>query len=141
MADDGIKVNLALSLHSARKETRNELLPVSKKYTLDMLSEALKYYTNNTRLKVTIEYLLLNGVNDSAEDANELVRFCSRFASKINLIEYNPVSELPFQKSTPENTALFLKTLQAKNIISKIRKSRGKDIDAACGQLANKIKK
>jgi len=141
MADDGCKINLAISLHSAKMATRNELLPISKKYPLEMLSDALRYYTNKTKLKITIEYLLLNGINDSAEDANELVRFCSVFASKINLIEYNPVPELAFQKSTPENTALFLKTLQAKHIISKIRKSRGKDIDAACGQLANKIKK
>ncbi len=141
MADDECKVNLALSLHSAKIETRNELLPVSKKYSLERLSEALRYYTTKSKQKVTIEYLLLSGINDSVEDANELVRFCSHFASKINLIEYNPVPELAFQKSSPENTALFLETLQEKNIISKIRKSRGKDIDAACGQLANKVKK
>ena len=140
LADDGIKVNLALSLHTPIDEVRFNLLPVSKKYPLDQLSESLRYYTHKLNLKVTIEYLLLKGINDSTHDAKELVKFCSRFASKINLIEYNSVPGLDFERATPENTALFLKTLQEKNIISKIRKSRGKDIDAACGQLANKLK-
>lgn len=141
LADDGIKINLALSLHTANDEVRNKLLPVSKKYPLKELTSSLKYYTFKLKQKVTVEYLLLNGINDSIKDANELVKFCSQFASKINLIEYNTVKGFDFQPSTKENTALFLKTLQEKNIISKIRKSRGKDIDAACGQLANKLKK
>lgn len=138
LADDNISVNLAISLHTARPEVRNDLIPVAKKYSLEKLSESLRYYSIKTKQKVTIEYLLLNGINDSVEDANELVKFCSLFASKINLIEYNPVSELSFQKSNEANTALFLKILQEKNMIAKLRKSRGKDINAACGQLANK---
>jgi 23S rRNA (adenine2503-C2)-methyltransferase len=140
MADDNIKINLAISLHSANPQKRINLLPVSKKYSLEMLADSLMYYTQKTKQKITIEYLLLKGVNDSVTDAEELVKFCSRFASKINLIEYNPVVELPFERSTSENTALFLKTLESKNILAKIRRSRGKDIDAACGQLANKGK-
>jgi 23S rRNA (adenine2503-C2)-methyltransferase len=138
LADDKSSVNLAISLHTARSDVRNELIPVAKKYSLENLSESLKYYSVKTKQKVTIEYILLNGVNDKFEDAIELVKFCSRFASKINLIEYNPVSELPFQKSSETNTALFLKILLEKNMIAKLRKSRGKDIDAACGQLAGK---
>ena len=138
LADDKSSVNLAISLHSARSDIRNELVPVAKKYLLDKLSESLRYYSTKTKQKVTIEYLLLNEINDTKEDAMELVKFCSRFASKINLIEYNPVSELSYQKSSEANTALFLKLLQEKKMIAKLRKSRGKDIDAACGQLANK---
>jgi len=140
LADDNCTVNLALSLHSAKTDVRNELIPAAKKSSLEKLSESLSYYTRKLKQKVTIEYLLLQGINDSVEDANELVKFCSTFASKINLIEYNPVSDLPFKKSDDERTASFLKILHDKNIIAKLRKSRGKDIDAACGQLANKGK-
>jgi 23S rRNA (adenine2503-C2)-methyltransferase len=140
LADDNCTVNLALSLHSAKADVRNDLIPVAKKSSLEKLSESLSYYTRKLKQKVTIEYLLLHGINDSADDAHELVKFCSTFASKINLIEYNSVPELPFKKSDDKNAALFLKILHDKNIIVKLRKSRGKDIDAACGQLANKSK-
>lgn len=138
LAKDNIKVNLALSLHTAKPEVRQELLPVANKYTLERIAQALKFYTNTLKKEVTFEYLLLKGINDSLDDAKSLINYCSHVASKVNIIEYNPVDDLPFQKSTTENTALFLKTLYAKNLNVKLRRSRGKDIDAACGQLANK---
>ncbi len=141
LADDGIKVNLALSLHTANPEVRKKLLPVANKYSLDEISKALKYYTSKLNSKVTFEYLLLSGVNDSVEDAKLLINFCSNVASKVNVIEYNEVENLPFKKSSEKNTALFLKTVYDKKINIKIRRSRGIDIDAACGQLANKQKK
>lgn len=140
LADDNIKVNLALSLHTAKPEIRKTLLPVANKYSLQNISEALKYYTSKLKLKVTFEYLLLSGVNDSVDDAKALINFCSKFASKVNVIEYNTVESLHFKKSSEVNTALFLKTVYDKKINIKIRKSRGIDIDAACGQLANKQK-
>ena len=138
LAKDNIKVNLALSLHTAKPEVRQELLPVANKYTLERIAQALKFYTNTLKKEVTFEYLLLKDINDSLDDAKALINYCSHVASKVNVIEYNPVDDLPFQKSTSENTALFLKTLFAKNLNVKLRRSRGKDIDAACGQLANK---
>jgi 23S rRNA (adenine2503-C2)-methyltransferase len=138
LAKDNIKVNLALSLHTAIPTVRQELLPVANKYTLERIAQALKFYTSTLKKEVTFEYLLLKGINDSLNDAKALINYCSHVASKVNVIEYNPVTNLPFEKSTPENTALFLKTLFAKNLNVKLRQSRGKDIDAACGQLANK---
>lgn len=138
LAKDNIKVNLALSLHTANPNVRQELLPVANKYTLDRIAQALKFYTSTLKKEVTFEYLLLKGINDSLNDAKALINYCSHVASKVNVIEYNPVDDLPFEKSTSENTALFLKTLFAKNLNVKLRRSRGKDIDAACGQLANK---
>jgi len=140
LADDNIKTNLALSLHSAIPEKRSNLLPVSNKYPLEQISKALTYYYNKSKLKITFEYLLLNGVNDSAEDAKALINFCSKIAGKVNVIEYNEVQNLPFKKSTESNTALFLNTIYNKKINVKLRKSRGIEIDAACGQLANKQK-
>ncbi len=138
LAKDNIKVNLALSLHTANPAVRQELLPVANKYTLERIAQALKFYTATLKKEVTFEYLLLKGINDSLNDAKALINYCSHVASKVNVIEYNPVADLPFEKSTSENTALFLKTLFAKNLNVKLRRSRGKDIDAACGQLANK---
>lgn len=140
LADDNIKVNLALSLHTAKPDVRKKLLPVANKYSLDEISKALKYYTNKLKLKVTFEYLLLSGINDSKDDAKALVAFCSNLASKVNMIEYNEVEGLPFNKSSENSTALFLKTIYEKKINVKLRRSRGIDIDAACGQLANKQK-
>jgi len=105
------------------------------------MAKSLKYYTSKLKLKVTFEYLLLSGINDTVDDAKALVAFCSNVASKVNIIEYNEVENLPFQKSSENKTALFLKTVYEKKINVKLRRSRGIDIDAACGQLANKQKK
>ena len=141
LADDNIKVNLALSLHTVNAETRKTLLPIANKYSLTQINESLKYYTSKLKMQVTFEYLLLSGINDTVDDAKALVAFCSNVASKLNIIEYNEVENLPFQKSSENKTALFLKTVYEKKINVKLRRSRGIDIDAACGQLANKQKK
>jgi len=138
LANDNIKINLALSLHTVKSDIRHELLPVENKYPLESVSEALKYYTSKLKQKVTFEYLLLNGINDSADDAKALINFCSSMASKVNIIEYNYVEGLPFKKSTSAKTDFFLKMLRKKKMNVKIRRSMGGDIDAACGQLANK---
>lgn len=138
LADSKLKINLALSLHTLKPETRKYLLPVSDKYSLNELSNALKYYCRKTTQKVTIEYLLLKDVNDSISDAQELVRFCSGFSSKVNLIEFNEVQGIEFSKTGIEKVELFQNFLKKKNITTTLRSSKGKDINAACGQLALK---
>lgn len=141
MADDKVKFNLAISLHSANESKRDEFMPVNKAINLAELRDAIVYFYNSTGTRVTLEYLLLHDFNDSSEAAHELAAFCKAFPCKINLIEYNPVEGLPYKKSTQEQTNKFVSILEGKNLIVNIRKSRGKDIDAACGQLANKVRK
>lgn len=138
LADDDVKFNLAISLHSAINDTRNELMPINKKFDLGELSEAIKYFVEKTDSRPTFEYLLLNNVNDSLSDARALADFCRSFPVKINLIEYNPTDGDPFSKATKERLDGFVKVLEGRNMIVHVRHSRGKDIDAACGQLANK---
>ncbi len=138
-ANESLGIQLALSLHSAIQEKREKLIPLAKKYTLDEIISSVKVYTKKTGLPVTIEYLMLKEVNDGEEDAKQLVKICSQFNSKINLIPYNFVAELPFELSDEKNILNFFNYLKKRNINVRIRKSRGKDIDAACGQLANKI--
>ena len=138
LADDSIKVNLALSLHSASEDLRKNLMPVGQSNSLVELREALKYYFSLTKKKVTYEYVLLKGVNDSLKEAEGLYKFTKHLYSKVNLIEYNPVDGLGFSKSTSENTEKFVNYLEKKGVNVGVRKSRGEDINAACGQLANK---
>lgn len=138
LADDGVRFNLAVSLHSAKEETRNKIAPINKKYNLRELTNALKYFYTKTENRITIEYLLLDKINDSLEEAKALAAFCKNFPVKINLIEYNDTGDSKFKKSTQEQTDHFKKFLEEKNMIVNIRRSRGEDIDAACGQLANK---
>lgn len=138
-ADENLKVNLAISLHSANDNIRSSIMPVNKKNPLNDLIEALKYYYSKTNNRLRIEYLLLKDVNDSLLDAKELLVFCKNFPVKINIIEYNPNDGSDFQKSDEKRLKTFTDLLKEKNLIVNIRRSRGKDIDAACGQLANKI--
>lgn len=140
LADSGLQVTLALSLHSAIQEKREKLMPVAKKHDLKVLMDALIYYHRKTGNRITIEYLMLGGVTDSMEDLKELIRFCSHFATYINLIPYNPVPGLPFEPAEEKVLALFLQTLRGKRFIANSRKSRGQDIQAACGQLANELR-
>ncbi len=137
MADDALPARLALSLHSAVPEKRAAIMSIGQSNSIEMLSGALRYYVKKTRRKVTLEYVLLDGVNDSEADARALVRFASHFASKVNLIEYNPVPGIPYQPSPPQTVARFLRLLQEKGFRVMLRHSRGKDIMAACGQLAH----
>ena len=140
LGDDNIKFNLALSLHTANDKKRNEIMPINKKDSLTDLIEAIKYFHEKTNQRITFEYILFKNYNDSIDDANELAFFCKNFPVKINLIEYNNVTDTPFRRSDRIHTEEFMKLLESKNLIVNLRKSKGKDIDAACGQLANKIK-
>lgn len=141
IASDNPSIELAISLHTAIQQKREQLIPLAKKYHLDSILNSLKKYTKQTNQRVTIEYLMLDGINDTIEDAHALVRFASNFKSKINIIPYNKVEGLLFDSSKMDTIQEFIKILESKNIIVKLRKSRGNDIDAACGQLANKLKK
>ena len=138
LADDNVKVNLALSLHAASEELRNSIMPIGGSNSLDDIRDALKYYFSKTKRKVTYEYVLLNEVNDSIKDAENLYKFTKHIPSKVNLIEYNTVDGLDFDRSSDKNTDLFMNYLDAKRVNVGLRRSRGKDINAACGQLANK---
>lgn len=141
LADYNPKFNLALSLHSANNNKRTELMDINSSNNLTSLSEALLYFYNKTKIKPTYEYILLKGFNDSLEDAKELVNFCNKIPSKVNLIEYNKVKNVPYEKSTKKSTELFLHTLEKNNVLVRLRKSRGEDIGAACGQLATQNSK
>jgi 23S rRNA (adenine2503-C2)-methyltransferase len=138
MADDGVKFNLAVSLHDAINETRSAIMPINETNPLEELAEALKYWYKKTKRKVTYEYVVWKGINDTQEHIQALVKFCKHIPCKVNLIEYNPIDDGEFQQASPEAIQLYQATLEKNGIIARIRKSRGKDIDAACGQLANK---
>ena len=140
LADDDVKFNLAISLHSAINEVRNTIMPINKTYNLEDLSEAIMYFVEKTDSRPTFEYLLLKNINDSLDDAKALAHFCKSFPVKINIIEYNPTEKDKYQKANLDKLEAFTKYLESKNIIVNVRRSRGKDIDAACGQLANKKK-
>ncbi|HOF15767.1 MAG TPA: 23S rRNA (adenine(2503)-C(2))-methyltransferase RlmN [Bacteroidales bacterium] len=137
LADDNIRIHLAISLHVADNELRTALMPINTTNPLPQLSEALKYYYQKTKLRISIEYLLLNNINDSIEDAQLLANFCKNFPVKINLIEYNSHAYAAYKKSNKEKVQSFIDFLERKNLIVNLRLSKGKDIAAACGQLAN----
>ncbi len=140
LADDNIKFNLSISLHSANDNKRSRLMPVNKAYSLDKLAKTIEYFHNKTGIRITFEYLLLGGFNDQLSDAHQLAVYCKRFPVKINLIEYNETENKEFKKSTPEAVIAFETFLKSKNMLVQVRRSRGKDISAACGQLVNKKK-
>lgn len=138
LGEDGYKGNLALSLHAANEAKRNEIMPINETNNLEVLAEALNAFYDKTGTRVTLEYILFDHFNDSMEDAAELAAFAKRVTSKINLIEYNSIGDGLFRKAKRERREAFVEALERKNIIVNVRRSRGKDIDAACGQLANK---
>lgn len=138
LGDDRIKFNLAVSLHSAIDHKRSQLMPVNVSNTLIDLAEAIKYFYAQTGTRVTYEYIMFNQLNDSVSDAKALAEFCKITPCKINLIEYNPVEGDLYKSSTNAQLEAFKQFIESKNIIVNVRRSRGKDIDAACGQLANK---
>lgn len=138
LGDDEVKFNLALSLHAANDEKRNQIMPINESNTLDSLAEALQYFYTKTGTRVTFEYIVFNGFNDSITDAMELEEFCRRVKAKVNLIEYNPIDNGEFTNADEDKIEAFKNYLESKGVIVNIRRSRGKDIDAACGQLANK---
>jgi 23S rRNA (adenine2503-C2)-methyltransferase len=139
LGKDKVRFNLALSLHSAVNEKRNQIIPYNLRNTLEDLIEAVKFFHQQTNTRITLEYVMLRGINDTIADARALAEFCKNFPVKINLIQYNPVENVPYEDSGQERTEAFKEFLDKKNLVVNIRRSRGKDIDAACGQLANKI--
>ncbi len=140
LADDQVRFNLALSLHAATDEKRSEIMPINDSNSLDALAEALIYFSENTKNTITYEYIIFRDFNDSIEDAKALVKFCRRVPAKVNIIEYNPIDGGEFERAEIEKVDAFAGYLEKNGIQVNIRRSRGKDIDAACGQLANKNK-
>tara|TARA_B110000444_G_scaffold127521_1_gene119995 strand:+ start:591 stop:1640 length:1050 start_codon:yes stop_codon:yes gene_type:complete len=136
LADNEPKFGLAISLHSANDIKRNKIMDINKTNNLRSLEKALIYFYEKTKTKPTYEYLLLKDFNDSLKDADELIKFCKKIPCKVNLIEYNKVIGSPFEKSTEKSTSLFIQHLEQNKILVKMRRSRGEDIGAACGQLA-----
>ncbi|MBI9055015.1 MAG: 23S rRNA (adenine(2503)-C(2))-methyltransferase RlmN [Bacteroidales bacterium] len=140
LADDKVRFNLAISLHSANDKKRSSFMPVNNRNNLGELSEAIKYFNEKTGQRVTFEYLLMEGLNDSLNDAKELAEYCKQFPIKINIIEYNSTGDKRFKKSSNEAFDQFVTFLKGRNMIVNVRRSRGMDIAAACGQLAGKKK-
>ncbi len=138
MADDDVKFKLAVSLHSAIEEIRNEIMPFTKSFPLPELKEALEYWYKKTKSKVTYEYVVWKGINDDKKSIDALVKFCKYVPCKVNLIEYNPIDDGQFQQASQKAIEDYIMALERNDIVVKVRRSRGKDIDAACGQLANK---
>ncbi|MFT7197415.1 MAG: 23S rRNA (adenine2503-C2)-methyltransferase [Marinoscillum sp.] len=140
LADDDVKFNLALSLHAADDMKRNQIMPINESNTLEALKEALIYFYEKTQNKITFEYILFYNFNDTLEDAENLLKFCKQIPSKINIIEYNPIAEASFKNTEEDRLEKFANYLKRNKVTVNVRRSRGKDIDAACGQLANKNK-
>jgi 23S rRNA (adenine2503-C2)-methyltransferase len=140
LGDDQVKFNLALSLHAANDEKRNTIMPINEQNSLKALAEALKYYYAKTKNPVTYEYIVFDGFNDTLQDAIELARFCKHLPCKVNIIEYNPIAFASFINAGEDKIEVFADYLRSQGINTNLRRSRGKDIDAACGQLAIKEK-
>jgi 23S rRNA (adenine2503-C2)-methyltransferase len=140
MGDDETKINLALSLHAANDEKRDKIMAINETNNLEALADALRYFYEKTGTRVTYEYIVFRDFNDELVDARELAEFCKTIPCKVNIIEYNPIDDGEFQQADPKKVDAFAAFLEERNIIVNIRRSRGKDIDAACGQLANKNK-
>ena len=138
MADDNVKFKLAVSLHSAIDEIRTSIMPFNATFPLSDLREALQYWYAATKNRITYEYVVWEGINDERKDAEALVEFCKFAPSKVNLIEYNPIDDGEFQQASSKAIDMYVSVLESNNITVTVRRSRGKDIDAACGQLANK---
>lgn len=139
MADDKVRFKLAVSLHSARQEVREKIMPFAKSFTLEDLEEALLYWYLHTRSPLTFEYVVWKGINDKKEDIQALVKWCKRIPSKVNIIQYNPIDGTQMKQADQSVLEDYINTLESQKIKVTYRRSRGVDIDAACGQLANKI--
>jgi 23S rRNA (adenine2503-C2)-methyltransferase len=138
MADEDVRFNLAVSLHSAIDETRSKMMPINDTSNLEELMDSLQYWHTKTGNRITFEYVIWKGINDSRKDVEALVKYCKRVPVKVNLIEYNAIDSNDFKQADKKTTDMYLQVLEKNNIIVNIRRSRGRDIDAACGQLANK---
>ena len=139
MADDQVKFGLAISLHSAIEEKRAKLMPLAhKSTTLADLRESLQYWYAHTGRGVTFEYVIWRGINDEEVDAIALAKFCGAIPTKVNIIQYNPIDNGPYTQAPQEAVEMYKRILEERRIVATVRHSRGQDIDAACGQLANK---
>jgi len=138
LADDEVKFNLALSLHAADDTKRDEIMPINEQNNLAVIMDSIDYFYQKTRNRISYEYIAFQNFNDNIEDAKALAKLCRRFPVKVNIIEYNPIDGAPFLKSAEHKIDEFAQYLKNQGIMTTVRKSRGKDIDAACGQLANK---
>ncbi|WP_142785303.1 23S rRNA (adenine(2503)-C(2))-methyltransferase RlmN [Changchengzhania lutea] len=138
MADDAVKFNLAVSLHSAIDEVRTSIMPFNETFPLKDLKEALEYWYAKTGRTISYEYVVWKGINDTQKDIDAFVKFCKYVPSKVNIIEYNPIDDEDFQQASNEALENYIYHLEKNRIVVNVRRSRGKDIDAACGQLANK---
>jgi 23S rRNA (adenine2503-C2)-methyltransferase len=140
LGDDEVRFRLALSLHAANDEKRNRIMPINESNSLDNLAEALNYFYKKTGNRITFEYIVFNNFNDTLEDARELWEFTKRVPARVNIIEYNPIAEADFKNTEADRLDKFAAFLEDRGVSVHVRRSRGKDIDAACGQLANKEK-
>ncbi|MFN3405494.1 MAG: 23S rRNA (adenine(2503)-C(2))-methyltransferase RlmN [Cytophagaceae bacterium] len=140
LGDDLVKFNLALSLHAANDVKRNQIMPINETNSLENLKEALRYFYDKTGTRVTYEYIVFHNFNDEVQDAKELYEFSKNIPCKINIIEYNPIAQASFVNTAEDKLLKFQAFLESKGIVVNVRRSRGKDIDAACGQLAIKDK-
>ena len=138
LADDNVKFNLALSLHAANDEKRNKIMGINETNNLESLAKSLKYFYEKTQTRVTYEYIIFDKFNDELQDAHELYEFCKHIPCKVNIIEYNPIDGAEFKQASVAKVDAFKDYLEERGVVINIRRSRGKDIDAACGQLANK---
>ena len=138
LGDDEVKFNLALSLHAANDAKRDQIMAINETNNLEVLADALRYFHLKTGSRVTYEYIIFKDFNDELADARELAEFCKHVPCKVNIIEYNPIDDAEFRQADAAKVDAFAAFLEDRNIIVNIRRSRGKDIDAACGQLANK---
>ncbi len=139
LGDDGVKFNLALSLHAANDKKRSEIMPINETNNIKSLIDALNYFYNKTKNDITFEYILFKNENDSIRDADDLIKIYKQVpVHLINIIEYNPIDNADYEKPDREVTQKFMDYLAAHRVNVRLRISRGKDIDAACGQLANK---
>jgi 23S rRNA (adenine2503-C2)-methyltransferase len=138
LADENLKVKLALSLHSAIEHKRNEIMPFSTKFPLTEIMEAMQYWYDKTGSRITFEYCVWKGINDGDEDIKALIKYCKQVPCKVNLIQYNPIGEGKFDHRSVEAEEKYIRELEKAGITALVRRSRGGDIDAACGQLANK---
>ncbi len=140
LGDDGAKFEFALSLHAANDEMRNKIMPINESNSLAVLEEALTYFYEKTGTRSTLEYIIFKDFNDREQDALDLLAFARRLVVKINIIEYNPISEAGFKNTTRERMDRFVEILEKGGLIVNVRRSRGRDVDGACGQLALKKK-
>jgi 23S rRNA (adenine2503-C2)-methyltransferase len=138
LADDDLRVKLALSLHSAIEAKRNEIMPFSDKFPLTEIMEALQYWYQKTGSVITFEYCVWKDINDKDEDIKALIKFCKQVPSKVNLIQYNPIADGKYDQCNKQAEENYIRQLENSGVTVMVRKSRGGDIDAACGQLANK---